>query len=228
MVYKRIKMFINVNEVKEIIHNQIQVALWECCHPNFATLVSDHRNYGTLIDVIFEDATAYSNKDPASRACLFSILQGYTSFKATLHYRIANFIYKQIDVEEKHHFSILISNRGKILSGAELHYKSDIGRSFILDHGFGTVIGETSIVGNHCYFLGGVVLGATGIANNPLARRHPKIGNNVEIGAFSRLFGNIEIGNDVFIGPHCVVAEDIPNGCKVIKKSTNQVVKQIL
>lgn len=221
-------MFINVSEVKGIIDIQIQSALWECCHPSFATLVSNHEDYERLVNVIFEDATAYSKKDPASRKSLLSILQGYTSFKATLHYRVANFIYKEVDSEDKHHFSLLVSNRGKILSGAELHYKSDIGSNFILDHGFGTVIGETSVVGNNCYFLGGVVLGATGIANNPLERRHPKIGNNVEIGAFSRIFGNIEVGNDVFIGPNCVVSENIPSGCKVIKKSTNQIVKQIL
>lgn len=220
-------MFLNINEIRNIIHIQIQAALWECCHPSFATIVSKHENYESLVKIILNDATAYSKKDPASRDCLLSILQAYTSFKATLHYRIANFIYKSICSEDKHHFSLLISNRGKMLSGAELHYKSDIGKNFILDHGFGTVIGETSVIGNDCYFLGGVVLGATGIANNPSERRHPKIGDNVEIGAFSRIFGNIEIGNDVFIGPNCVVAENIPAGCKVINKSFNQVIRKI-
>lgn len=220
-------MFININEVKKIIHVQIQAALWECCHPSFARQVSDHKNYESLITKILDDAVAYCKKDPASRDCLLSILQAYTSFKATLHYRIANFIYKLVDSDDKHHFALLISNRGKMLSGAELHYRSEIGKNFILDHGFGTVIGETSVIGSDCYFLGGVVLGATGIANNPLERRHPKIGNNVEIGAFSRIFGNVEIGNDVFIGPNCIVAENIPTGCRVITKSSNQVIRQI-
>lgn len=220
-------MPININELREIIHTQIQAALWECCHPLFASQISSHPDYEKLTQYILNDAIAYSNKDPASRNSIFSIIQVYTSFKATLHYRIANFIHNYIDLENKELFCSLISNRGKILSGAELHYKSEIGKNFVLDHGYGTVIGETSVIGNNCYFLGGVVLGASGIANNQLGRRHPKVGNNVEIGAFSRIFGNIEIGDDVFIGPNCVIAENILQGCKVITKSENQIIKRI-
>lgn len=220
-------MFISIQELKNIIHTQVQAALWECCHPSFAAKVSDHSAYLSLIDHIFEDAMAYCRKDPASRHCIRGILQGYTSFKATLHYRIAHFIYKCVQHEESDHSALLISNRGKILSGAELHYKCEIGTNFVLDHGFGTVIGETCIVGNDCYFLGGVVLGSTGIANNPLERRHPKVGNNVEIGAFSRIFGSVEIGNDVFIGPNCVIVENVPHGSKVLTKTVNQIVRSI-
>lgn len=210
------------------IHNQIQVALWECCHPYFVNIVLNHDKYESLINIILEDAIAYCQKDPASQNYLLGILKSYTSFKAILHYRIANFIYKYIDLEESNDYALLISNRGKILSGAEIHYKCEIGYKFVLDHGYGTVIGETSFIGNDCYFLGGVVLGSIGIANNPTERRHPTIGNNVEIGAFSRVFGNIEIGNNVFIGPNCVIIESVPNNCKVITKTTNQVVRRVL
>lgn len=38
-------MFININEIRNIIHIQIQAALWECCHPSFAAIVSKHENY---------------------------------------------------------------------------------------------------------------------------------------------------------------------------------------
>lgn len=220
-------MLIDIHELRQIIHAQIQVAIWECCHPHFASQISNHPHYEKLTQYILNDAIAYSNKDPASRNNIISIIQVYTSFKATLHYRISNFIHRYIDLENKEFFCLLISNRGKILSGAELHYKSEIGENFILDHGYGTVIGETSVIGNDCYFLGGVVLGASGIANNPLERRHPKVGNNVEIGAFSRIFGNIEIGDDVFIGPNCVISENIPKGCRVITKSENQIIRRI-
>ena len=43
----------------------------------------------------------------------------------------------------------------------------------------------------------------------------PTLGDNVFVGAGSRLIGKIEIGDDVFIGVNCVVAEDIPAGTKV-------------
>lgn len=219
-------MLSDVFEFKKIIHAQIQAALWECCHPSFANQVSNHPVYDDLVKVILEDTIAYSKKDPASRNSIVSILQAYTSFKAVLHYRIANSIYKYVDQIEQEHFLCLISNRGKFLSGAEIHYKSKIGANFVLDHGYGTVIGETSVIGGNCYLLGGIVLGATGIANNLLERRHPQIGNNVEIGAFSSIFGNIEIGNNVFIGPNCVVLESIPDNCRIILKSKNQVMRR--
>ncbi|MFZ7277338.1 hypothetical protein ACLS0F_08690 [Avibacterium endocarditidis] len=59
--------------------------------------------------------------------------------------------------------------------------------------------------------LGGVILGAKGISNNPEGIRHPRIGNNVQIGSFSKLFGAITIGNNVFIGSGCVITESIPD-----------------
>ena len=43
----------------------------------------------------------------------------------------------------------------------------------------------------------------------------PTLGDNVFVGAGSRLIGSIEIGDDVFIGVNCVVTEDIPAGTKV-------------
>ncbi|NHB58023.1 serine acetyltransferase [Acinetobacter shaoyimingii] len=221
-------MLIEVHELKKIINAQVQAALWECCHPNFANDVSDDAKYSLLIDQIFEDAAAYCKKDPASRNCIASILQTYTSFKAILHYRIAHFIHKHSNSIDKEHYALFISNRGKILSGAELHYKCEIGKNFVLDHGYGTVIGETSVIGSDCYILGGVVLGATGIANNAIGRRHPKVGNNVEIGAFSRIFGDVEIGNNVFIGPNCVVLEDVPTGYRIITKTSNQIMRSIM
>lgn len=215
-------------EVRKIVNAQMQSALWECCHPEIVEQFTQSEVlYHTLIEQIIEDALAYCKKDPASRNCLTSILQGYTSFKATCHYRLAHIIFQKSLHPDKEIFATLISNRGKLLSGAEIHYKSQIGRNFVLDHGYGTVIGETTIIGDDCYLLGGVTLGATGIANNCSDRRHPKIGSNVEIGAFSKIFGSIEIGDHVFIGPNCVITENVLSHSRVINKSFNQVTRTV-
>lgn len=220
-------MLSNSLKIEEVIHMQIQAALWECCPPDFANQVATHCSYFSLINTVYNDSLAYSKKDPASVNSLLSILQNYTSFKAILHYRIANFIFNNVNSLDKDHYALFISNRGKILSGAEIHYKCKIGCNFVLDHGYGTVIGETSIIGNNCYLLGGIILGASGIANNPVGRRHPEIGNNVEIGAFSRIFGNIKIGDNVFIGSNCVITADIPEKSSVVMKTSNQIIRSI-
>ena len=109
--------------------------------------------------------------------------------------------------------------------GESYNFKAEIGRDFVLDHGYGTVIGETSKIGHGCYFLGGIILGASGIANNELSKRHPNIGNNVEIGAFSRIFGNVSVGDNVFIGSNCVIVEDVPSDSKVVSRSYNQMTR---
>lgn len=166
---------------------------------------------------------AYADKDVAMKSNLVFVLQTSTSFKAVMHYRLANIILNSNKYNEDlvcaGSLAINISNRGKLLSGAEIHPAAKIGRRFVLDHGLCTVFGETTEVGDDCYILGGVILGARGISNNPIDKRHPTIGNRVQIGALSRVFGNVVVGDDVFIGPNCVVDKNIGSGCRVVAKS---------
>ena len=61
----------------------------------------------------------------------------------------------------------------------------------MFDHAHNLVIGETAVVGDNV-ILHAVTLGGTGkIRGN----RHPKIGNNVLIGAGAKILGNISIGS---------------------------------
>ena len=135
---------------------------------------------------VAEDLIAYAWRDPASRGRGELILESYASFKAVLYYRLAHCVWNLPDPAHGQFCAIALtlSNQGKLLSGAEIHPAARIGRRFVLDHGFGTVIGETCEIGNDCYILCGVTLGARGIANNPDGKRHPCLGNNVEVGAF--------------------------------------------
>jgi serine O-acetyltransferase len=139
---------------------------------------------------------------------------------ALLHAPLAQYTAAEANMQ-----AAIISNRGKLLSGAEIHHRCTIGRRFILDHGIGAVIGETTHIGDDCYVLGGVVLGATGISGNPFGKRHPTLGNRVQVGSFSSIFGPVSIGDDVFIGPHCVIKDDVPANAIVTLKSELQVVR---
>jgi serine O-acetyltransferase len=182
----------------------------------------------TTLELI-EDANAFASKDPASDGDPLHIIQTYTSFKAVLHYRLAykldrhpaedEFSYRNLPM-----YASLISSRGKLLSGAELHHRCRIGKRFILDHGVGTVFGETTEIGDDCYILGGVTLGSCGISNNSHGKRHPTVGDRVQIGAFARVFGAITIGDDVFIGPQCTITKDISPGSTVTFRTSIQVI----
>jgi len=79
-------------------------------------------------------------------------------------------------------------------------------------------------LGNDCYILGSVTLGAKGISQNPDEPRHPIVGDRVQIGAGASIFGRVRIGNDVFIGSNCMITQNIPDGAKVKIQSTVQVI----
>jgi len=120
-----------------------------------------------------------------------------------------------------------ITEKAKLESGIEIHPAAKIGDYFVIDHGVGTVIGETCEIGEHCYILQGVILGSTGIAYNPLEKRHPTLGNNVEIGAHARILGPITIGDNVKVSPYSVIREDIPSNTSVIIQNQCQKISNI-
>jgi hypothetical protein len=62
-------------------------------------------------------------------------------------------------------------------------------------------------IGEGCTILHGVTLGGTGKDHGD---RHPKVGNNVLIGAGSLLLGKIRIGDCAKIGAASVLLRDIP------------------
>jgi serine O-acetyltransferase len=217
-------------ESEQAIAHLMRAALMECTPPDVTRIVTAHGCFAQACLLAHEDLHAFCSKDPAQQGSASAVLVGSTSFKATLHYRLAHALiamagigpHARADMEA---YASLVANRGKLLSGAEIHPRCAIGRRFILDHGWGSVIGETSVIGNDCYLLGGVTLGATGISGNPAGKRHPTLGDRVQIGAFARLFGDIRVGSDVFIGTHCCVTHDIAPHSVVTLRSQTQVVR---
>jgi serine O-acetyltransferase len=77
----------------------------------------------------------------------------------------------------------------------------------MLDHAHGFVVGETAVVGDNCSFLHAVTLGGSG---KETGDRHPKIGENVLIGAGAKILGNITVGEGSRIAAGSVVLNDVP------------------
>ncbi|WJN59186.1 serine O-acetyltransferase [Pseudomonas sp. SO81] len=164
---------------------------------------------------VAEDLQAYAARDPASCGRTELILDTYASFKAVLFHRLAHQVWLRGGLVERELIAHRLANAGKLQSGVEIHPAARIGRRFVLDHGFGTVIGETCEIGDDCYLLSGVTLGAAGIADNPGGKRHPSLGNGVEVGAGARILGAVHIGDHAFISPACVITQDVPANTRV-------------
>lgn len=172
-----------------------------------------------LCSTLIMDMNAFLEKDPSANNDYKFLLLSYSSFDAVIGYWVSNYIFSKYrkTIESKK-----ISEYFKVKTGIEIHPAARIGHSFVIDHGVGTVIGETCVIGDNCYFLQQVILGSSHIAFNDKKSRHPIVGNNVEIGGFARIFGKVRIGNNVKISPHSIIRADVPDNCSVVMESNEQ------
>ena len=119
----------------------------------------------------------------------------------------------------------MVSQWGRGFTGIEIHPGATIGPCLFIDHGMGTVIGETAIIGDDCLLYHGVTLGASGKEHG---KRHPTLLNDVMVGCNASVLGNIVIGNHVKIGANSVVTKSIEDnmtafGCVAnLKKQINE------
>lgn len=149
------------------------------------------------------DIRTLKRKDPAARHTL-EILLTHSGLHAVWHYRIAHFLWK-IKLKTVARF---VSSLSRFLTGVEIHPGATIGKNFIIDHGTGVVIGETSRIGNNVLIYHQVTLGGTG--NDSGHKRHPSICDDVMIAAGAKILGNIKIGYSAKIGANSVVLKDVP------------------
>lgn len=95
----------------------------------------------------------------------------------------------------------------QIITNIDIHPCATIGKRVFIDHGFGVVIGETTIIEDDVLIYQGVTLG--GVSLEP-GKRHPTIRNNVVIGAGAKVLGNITVGEHSKIGANSVVVRNVP------------------
>ncbi len=155
-----------------------------------------------------EDILCVKERDPAAKSFL-EIFFLYPGVKALRMYRIAHRLFLH-----KHYFiARAISQKAARKTNIEIHPGADIGRRLFIDHGTGVVIGETAVIGNDVTIYQGVTLGGTG---KHKGKRHPTIGNNVMIGAGSKVLGPFRVGDNCNIAAGSVVLEEIPDNCTAV------------
>jgi serine O-acetyltransferase len=150
-----------------------------------------------------EDIKTVFAKDPAARSVL-EVLLCYPGLHALWFHRIAHAFWgKNLKLIAR-----LVSHIGRFLTGIEIHPGAKIGRRFFIDHGMGTVIGETAEIGDDVLMYQGVTLGGTSLKKD---KRHPTIGHGVVIGAGAKILGPIRIGHGARVGAGTVVTRDVPD-----------------
>lgn len=150
---------------------------------------------------IREDILVVKQKDPAATSSL-SIFLNSPGMRAVWAYRRHHWLWM-------HGYKGLaryLSTRSRKKFGVEIHPGAQIGKRFMIDHGMGVVIGETTIIGDDCLIYQGVTLGGTG---KETGKRHPTLGNNVIVGVGACVLGNIYVADYVKIGGGAVVVKDV-------------------
>lgn len=134
-----------------------------------------------------------------------------TGYQAVVMHRLAHWF-------KRHHipfFGPLVARWNQFTTGVDIAPAAKIGPGLRISHGTGIVIGNGVEIGRDCLLMQSVTLGAPTLAR--LADM-PKLGDRVTVGAGASVIGPVAIGDDVFVGAHALVTEDVPAGHKVIAK----------
>ncbi len=161
-----------------------------------------------MFGTIREDIQTVFNKDPAARNVL-EVLICYPGLHALWLHRGAHWLWQ-------HRLKLigrLLSHINRFITGIEIHPGATIGHRFFIDHGAGVLIGETSEIGDDVLMYSGVVLGGTTLEKK---KRHPTLGNGVEMGTGAIALGPITIGDGARVGASSVVIKSVPPGVTVV------------
>ena len=158
------------------------------------------------------DLNAIVERDPAAGSRLAAMFL-YPSFQVMVAYRLSHCLW---------HLGLkfiarLIMQIARALTGIEIHPAAKIGPGFFVDHGMGTVIGQTAEIGR--------VMPAVDSEKQRNAKRHPTLGDYVIVGAGAQILGPIVISRCARVGGNSVVTKDVPEGTTVVGVPARQLSK---
>jgi serine O-acetyltransferase len=155
-----------------------------------------------------EDVQAIFDRDPAARS-VPEVMISYPGFHAVVLHRTAHRLWRN----DHKFWARLLSHLTRTLTGIEIHPAATIGRRFVIDHGMGVVIGETTEIGDDVMLYQGVTLGGTSLKKQ---KRHPTLDDGVVVGAGATILGAVNIGKGARVGAGAVVVRDVPIGSTVV------------
>ena len=159
----------------------------------------------SLWNLIKEDFANPIKNDPAFHSRI-ELMFNYPGIWAIVNYRVASRFYKN----GFKRIARVISGLTQFFTNIDIHPACEIGRRVFIDHGFGVVIGETTIIEDDVLIYQGVTLGGVSLDKG---KRHPTIKSNVVIGGGAKVLGNILIEENAKIGANSVVVKDVPKNC---------------
>lgn len=179
----------------------------EICADFFSQLPSLYRVLNTDIEAIHQGDPAAKNE--------FEVIRAYPGFYALCFYRIAHALH----IMDVPLIPRILTEYAHSKTGIDIHPAALIGEYFMIDHGTGVVIGETSIIGKNVKMYQGVTLGGLSIKKSmALQKRHPTIEDNVVIYSNATILGGDTIvGEGSVIGGNVWLTESVPPASLVVQ-----------
>lgn len=160
-------------------------------------------------ELLRTDVEAAYNGDPAALS-REEVIVAYPFVEAIAVQRLAHELYrKEVPLIPR-----IMTEWAHSRTGMDLHPGAKIGSHFFVDHCTGTVVGETTTIGNHVKMYQGVGLVARSLAGGQSLRgqkRHPTIEDRVTVYAGATIMGgDTVVGAGSTIGANVFLTHSVP------------------
>jgi serine O-acetyltransferase len=171
-------------------------------------------------ELLQTDMEAAYNGDPAALS-KEEVILAYPCVEAIAVQRVAHQLYlRNVALIPR-----IMTEWAHSRTGMDLHPGASIGSHFFVDHGTGTVIGETSVIGDHVKMYQGVGLVARSLSAGQQLRgmkRHPSLEDRVTIYAGATIMGgDTVVGEGSTIGASVFLTSSVPPYSLVVQEDAN-------
>lgn len=184
-----------------------------CCNCNNEEIAAAFfKRLPELYRLLNTDVEAILSGDPAAKS-EFEVVRAYPGFYALCFYRIAH----QLWALKVPLLPRILTEHAHSKTGIDIHPGAEIGEYFMIDHGTGVVIGETTHIGSRVKIYQGVTLGALSV-NKLMAsqKRHPTIEDDVILYSNATILGGeTVVGHHSIIGGNVWLTKSVPAGSLV-------------
>jgi serine O-acetyltransferase len=168
-------------------------------------------------DLLSTDVEAAYQGDPAALS-QDEVIVAYPCIEAIAVQRISHVLYRK----EVALIPRIMTEWAHGRTGMDLHPGAQIGSHFFIDHGTGTVIGETAIIGDRVKLYQGVGLVARSLSAGQALRgqkRHPTLGDRVTVYAGATIMGgDTVVGAGSTIGASVFLPHSVPPNSLVVNE----------
>ncbi|EOX4793393.1 serine O-acetyltransferase [Vibrio alginolyticus] len=135
--------------------------------------------------------------------------------RAVISYRINRYVYESISKK----LAFIMHNRDRLKYSVDIYPSADIGPGFVVAHIGGIVIGAKVKIGSNFTIQSNTTIGQKNTNSGV-----PSIGENVYLGAGSRILGSVKVGSNVLIGANSVVVHDTRDNVTIVGAPAKEII----